>query len=68
MHFAFILATSLNPISEKHKYMGGIPGAASSASLLEVIGVLRQRAKAFLWMFSSGFKSCEVAVCDARHP
>ena len=48
--------------------MGGIPEATSRASLLEVIGALRQRAKAFFWMFSSGFKSCEVAVCQARHP
>ena len=68
MLFAFILATSLTAISDKRKSMGGIPDATSRASLLEVIGALRQRANAFFWMFSNGFKSCEVAACQARHP
>ena len=68
MLFAFIFATSLMAISVGRRSMGGIPEATSRASLLEVIGALRQRAKAFFWMISNGFKSCEVAVCHARHP
>ena len=51
MLFAFILPTSLTAISEKRKSMGGIPEATSRASLLEVIGALRQRTKAFLLCF-----------------
>ena len=51
MLFAFILATSLTAISDKRKSMGGIPRATSRASLLEVIGALRQRAKAFCLVF-----------------
>ena len=70
MLFAFILATSLTAISEKRKSMSGIPEpeATSRASLLEVIEALRQKTKAFFIVFSSGFKSCEVAVCYAIHP
>ena len=68
MLFAFIFATSLMAISVRRRSMGGIPEATSRASLLEVIGALRQSAKAFFWMISNGFKSCEVAVCHARHP
>ena len=51
MLFAFILAISLTAISDKRKSMGGIPRATSRASLLEVIGALRQRAKAFCLVF-----------------
>ena len=45
MLFAFILATFLTAVSEKRKYMSGIPGANSRAPLLEVIGDLKQRVK-----------------------
>ena len=47
MRFAFILGTSLTVISVKRKYMGEIPEASSRASLLEVIGDLKQKIKAF---------------------
>ena len=45
MLFAFILATFLTAVSEKRKYMSGIPEANSRASLLEVIGDSKQRVK-----------------------
>ena len=55
MLFAFTMASSLTAISEKAFSMGGIPVITSRVSLLEVIGAFRQRAKAFFWIFPSGF-------------
>ena len=68
MLFVFIFATSLMAISVRRGSMGGIPEATFRASLLEVIGTLRQRAKAFFRVISNGFKPCESAVCHARQP